>query len=106
MGGLILFGVFLNLALFFIKDIVDDRNKLRNVLHATETLLSDAYNTVNRAYNESRLDDLRPTSNYWLSRIALEDILNEWNDAIKYRMTAETFERKQKEVKKSDRLRK
>ena len=46
MGFWILMGVFLNLSLFIIKDIIDERNKLRETLNSAEAKITMAYSAI------------------------------------------------------------
>jgi len=90
-GFWILIGVLLNLLLFMIKDIIDERNRLRETLDNTETKITSAYNAICRAIRERRIEDLGPASKYILAHIEFTNMVMEWNKAVKENALAGSF---------------
>lgn len=81
-GFWILVGVFLNLLLFMIKDIIDERNRLRETLNSTDAKITNAYNSICRAIRERRIENLGPASKYILAHVEFTNAVREWNQAV------------------------
>jgi len=90
-GFFISMGVMLNLVLFMIKDIVDERNRLREIVDATEEHITRAYQSICKAIREQRFEDLGPASNYILGQLEFNNLINDWNKAIESNSLAKTF---------------
>jgi len=90
-GFFISMGVMLNLVLFMIKDIVDERNRLREIVDATEEHITRAYQSICKAIREQRFEDLGPASNYILGQLEFNNLINDWNKAIERNSLAKTF---------------
>jgi len=61
---LIFCGVLINLLMFGIREVQDERNRLRITLDETEEKLTSSYDVVRVAYDDERVDGLRKMSNY------------------------------------------
>ena len=82
MGAWILAGVFLNLFLFMIKDVIDERNKLRETLNLTEAKITVAYSSICNAIRETRFENLKSASKYILAYTEFTQLIGEWNNAV------------------------
>jgi len=81
-GAWTLIGVFLNLFLFMIKDVIDERNKLRETLNLTEAKITAAYSSICNAIRETRFENLKSASKYILAHTEFTQLIGEWNDAV------------------------